>query len=118
MRDSEITLGATSYRIAMPLGALDDLAGRGFDPIQLAMNYEKALTTPAVKAIIDVAGAWAVDPERGRPAANAHRLSFAEVYNHPSAGGLGTALMIAKAALSLAFSGGDDENPSEGEGNG
>lgn len=114
MRDVEVKLGSSAYTLAMPLGALEDLVAKGVDPLKIAFDQFSSLSqnVTAVKVIIDVAGAWGADPDKGRPPAAAHRLTFATVYDHPE-GGLFRAVDIATAALMLAFEGAASESPPE-----
>lgn len=117
MREAKVRLGSSEFTVAMPLGALDDLEKCGVDVIKLvtgAAAGRDGMSFVVVRHIVDVAGAWGEDPERGRPGKDAGALTFATVYADENFGGLMKAIEIAQVAIQLPFKGGDEENPTGG----
>lgn len=114
MKQATVTLGKSEFEIAMPIGALDDLKSRGVDVLAEAMKGEEFIADyGVVRALVDVAGAWGADPERGRPG-KGKAISFEMVYE---GAGIVRAAEIAAQALALAFAGGEsDENPTKAGG--
>lgn len=108
-----MTLGASEFDVALPLGALDDLKAQGVDVIELVGDARRTRDLKVVRALIDVAGAWGADPDRGRPKADSGALTFAGVYADEKHGGLTAALAMAQRILMLPFDRleDDDQNP-------